>query len=133
MPFAAPGPPSPRATACPIGPDLWFRRAPDGSYVGGLTEGGVQRAGRIARFRGPTVGRTYTAGESALSLESEKWVGHLGLPVDGTVLEGNASAEADPSLILRDPYGAGWLYRMRPRDPGALEARAGRRTDGEER
>ena len=111
--------------ACAIGRDLWFRRAEDGTVVVGLTEAAQQRAGPIAHYRGPSTGRAYRAGEPALSLESEKWVGHLALPVEGLVVETNALAERDPSTINRDPYGAGWLFRMRERDPGSLDALAG--------
>lgn len=112
------------APVCAIGPDLWFRRERDGSYVIGLTEAAQRRTGSIAHYRGPKVGRSYHAKESALTVESEKWVGHLGLPVDGTVVETNSALEVDPKAINRDPYGTGWLYRMRPKSPRELEALA---------
>jgi glycine cleavage system H protein len=114
-----------QAPACPIGPDLWCRRDGVGSFVIGLSRQAQERAGSIAHYRGPSVGRRYARGEAAVSLESEKWVGHLPLPVPGTVIETNGSLERDPGPINRDPYGAGWLYRMRPDDPGALEALTG--------
>jgi glycine cleavage system H protein len=116
--------PADAGATCAIGADLWFRPEADGTYRVGLTEAAQQRAGVLAHYRGPAAGRAYRAGEPAVSLESEKWVGHLGLPVDGTVVASNPAAEADPTTINRDPYGAGWLYRMRPREPGSLEARA---------
>lgn len=116
---------APPGPACTVGRDLWFRRAEDGTVVLGLTEAAQQRAGPISHFRGPLPGRTYRAGEPALSLESEKWVGHLALPVEGTVVATNALAERDPSTINHDPYGAGWLFRMRERDPGSLDALIG--------
>lgn len=124
MPAALPRPPSDVGAVCPIGPDLWFRRDPDGTYVIGLTESAQRRVGSVAHYRGPTVGRSYRAGEPAVSLESEKWVGHLGLPVDGTVVAANPLIETDPTVVNRDPHGSGWLYRMRPREPGSLEAGA---------
>ncbi len=115
--------PSGDGPACRIGTDLWYRREPDGTFRIGLTDDAVRRAGTLAQYRGPEPGRTYLGGEPAASIESEKWVGHLALPVDGTVVESNPAAEADPRTINRDPYGAGWLYRMRPSAPGLLEAR----------
>lgn len=117
--FPALGDPRP---ACRIGPDLWYRREPDGTYVIGLTDEAQRRAGRLAQYRGPEPGRTYLRDETVVSIESEKWVGHLALPVDGTVVETNPVVEADPGTINRDPYGTGWLYRMRPRASGLLEA-----------
>jgi len=117
--------PADAGATCAIGADLWFRRDADGTYLVGLTDLAQRRAGTLAHYRGPAAGRLYRAGEPAVSLESEKWVGHLGLPVDGTVVATNPAAEADPRTINQDPYGAGWLYRMRPLEPGSFEARSG--------
>ena len=115
--------PKPPAAACAIGPDLWFRREPDGSFLLGLTDPAQRRAGKIAHYRGPVAGRFYRAGEPAISLESEKWVGHLALPAEGTVVEPNAALFDDPGAINRDPFGTGWLCRWRPKEPAALETR----------
>lgn len=111
----------PPGKACAVGPDLWYRREADGSYLLGLTDGAERRAGRVARYRGPEPGRYYRAREPAMSIESDKWVGHLALPVDGTVLDTNSALESDPSLLHRDPLGAAWLCRWKPKDPEALE------------
>lgn len=124
MPAGPPRAPA-DAGACAVGPDLWYREEADGTFVVGLTDSAQRRAGPLAHYRGPEVGRAYRAGEAAMSLESEKWVGHLGLPVDGTVVGANADVERDPALVNRDPYGAGWLYRVRPRSPGAFAAASG--------
>jgi glycine cleavage system H protein len=125
MSSAPPRLPDDAGATCAIGADLWYRPEVDGTYRVGLTDAAQRRAGALAHYRGPVAGREYRAGEPAVSLESEKWVGHLGIPVDGTVVATNGAAEADPTTINRDPYGAGWLYQMRPREPGSLEARAG--------
>jgi glycine cleavage system H protein len=125
MASAPPRAPADAGATCAIGTDLWFRRDTDGTYLVGLTDRAQRRAGPLAHYRGPVAGRAYRAGEPAVSLESEKWVGHLGLPVDGTVVATNPAVEADPGTINRDPYGAGWLYRMRPREPGGLETLSG--------
>ncbi len=124
MAVTRPGPTAEPTPICAIGPDLWYQREAEGDYRIGLTEAAARRAGRIVRFRGPTEGRRYAARESAASIESEKWVGHLATPVAGTVVATNARAEADPSLIAHDPLGAGWLYRLHPNESDALEALA---------
>jgi glycine cleavage system H protein len=116
-----------RAPVCAIGPDLWFRRESDGTYVIGFTDAAVRRAGSISQYRGPEAGRFYRAHESALTVESEKWVGHVAVPVDGTVVEVNLGLAENPARIAADPYGRGWLYRLRPTDPEALERLAGRK------
>jgi glycine cleavage system H protein len=113
------------APTCAIGRDLWFRALEDGSYRIGLTRDASGRAGRITHYRGPETGRFYRGGESALTIESEKWVGHLAFPVDGTVVEINAQLEADVDLVNRDPEGYGWLFRIRPARDRSLEALAG--------
>ena len=115
----------PRARASgktgPEGPELWARRESDGSYVIGFTLETQQRLGPVSYFRGPQAGRRYASQEAALSLESEKCVRQLSLPAEGTVLETNSDLEGDPSAINQDPYGKGWVCRVRPARPRALE------------
>jgi glycine cleavage system H protein len=80
-----------------------------------------QRLGPVSYFRGPQSGRRYAPQEAALSLESEKCVRQLSLPAAGTVLETNSDLERDPSAINHDPYGRGWICRVRPTRPRTLE------------
>lgn len=107
--------------ACRLGRDLWVRREEDGSYTVGLTSEAQARAGRIVHWRGPQVGTTYREGEPAVSIESEKWVGHLGVPASGMIVATNEGLYEDPAAINRDPYGGGWLYRLRAERPEELE------------
>ncbi len=100
------------AEACPVAPTLWLRLEADGTYRVGLTTTAARRAGAIVHYRGPVAGRAYAAREPAASLESEKWVEHLALPLPGTVVEVNPLPTADPGLLNRDPEGAGWLCRV---------------------
>ncbi len=51
-------------------------------------------------------------------VESVKAVSDLFTPVGGEVLEVNGSLEADPAAVNRDPYGAGWLFKVKLKDPG---------------
>jgi len=94
--------------------DFWARREPDGSYVFGFTDDAQGRMGPVVFFRGPRVGREYSTEETAMTLESEKCVRQLALPVGGTVVEMNRNLEADPGAINQDPYGRGWVCRLRP-------------------
>ena len=103
------------------GPEFWARREADGSYVIGFTQKTQRRLGSVSYFRGPQSGRSYASRESALTLESEKCVRQLSLPAEGTVLEMNSSLESEPSAINRDPYGRGWVCRLRPKRTRALE------------
>lgn len=104
----------PPGIACLAGIDLWVRREPDGSVTVGLTDEGQQRTGRIVHWRGPVLGAVHHHGDAVVSLESEKWVGHLPAPAGGTIVATHDALTADPSPINRDPYGEGWFYRIRP-------------------
>ncbi len=114
-------PAAPEACRLPGG-TLWAREGPTGEFTLGLTRSASERLGRPVHFRGPPDGSRIAAGAPAVSLESEKWVGHLASPAAGTVLGTNPRVLADPTLIRRDPEGAGWLIRLRPDRPEALRA-----------
>jgi glycine cleavage system H protein len=58
-----------------------------------------------------------TAGEPCGEVESTKSVSDIFSPVDGEVTEVNGDLEDDPALVNSDPYGAGWLMRIRADDP----------------
>lgn len=70
----------------------------------------------------PNVGRTLGAGESFGSVESVKTVSDLYAPVAGEVVEVNAAVVEKPELVNSDPYGEGWLIRLRLSDPSAVDA-----------
>ncbi|HUI38097.1 MAG TPA: glycine cleavage system protein GcvH [Thermoplasmata archaeon] len=62
----------------------------------------------------PAVGRSVAAGESVLVLESVKTVADVYAPAPGTIVAANADLKGQPGLINQDPYGKGWIYRLRP-------------------
>ena len=69
-----------------------------------------------------------TAGEPCGEVESTKSVSDLYSPVDGEVIEANPDIDDDPGLVNADPYGAGWLLRIRlarRRRPGGPADRRG--------
>jgi glycine cleavage system H protein len=65
----------------------------------------------------PVAGRSVAAGESVLVLESVKTVADVYAPAPGTVITANAELKAKPGLINQDPYGQGWIYRLKPSGP----------------
>ena len=69
----------------------------------------------------PDKGRGVEAGEAVAVVESVKAASDIYSPVSGEVTEGNSVAEADPSLVNSDPYGDGWLFRVRIADESELE------------
>jgi glycine cleavage system H protein len=69
----------------------------------------------------PQPGRQVSAGETAAVVESVKAASDIYSPVSGEVVEGNPAVEADPSLINTDPFGGGWLFKVRLSDPSELD------------
>ena len=68
------------------------------------------------------MGRTLTAGESFGSLESVKTVSEIYAPAAGEVVEVNAALNDQPELVNSDPYGEGWLIKLRLSDSSELDA-----------
>ena len=62
----------------------------------------------------PEVGSQITAGAQAGVVESVKTASDIHAPVSGTVVEINSALEDDPDFINEDPYGKGWIYKIRP-------------------
>jgi glycine cleavage system H protein len=93
--------------------------APDRARVG-MDALGVETSGTIAHLAFLPVGEQLKRGEAFGSLEAAKFVGPLTSPLSGTVVAANEAVVADPALVERDPYGAGWLVEIEPGDPGEL-------------
>jgi glycine cleavage system H protein len=65
----------------------------------------------------PAVGKAVTGGSSALVLESVKTVADVYAPVAGTISEVNSDLKGHPELINQDPYGKGWIFKVRAAGP----------------
>jgi glycine cleavage system H protein len=68
----------------------------------------------------PKAGATFSRMGVFGTVEAVKAVSELFCPVSGTVVESNATIDGDPGLINRDPYGTGWMVRLRISDPAEL-------------
>jgi glycine cleavage system H protein len=86
----------------------------------GLDALGVETSGTIAQLAFLPLGEHLKRGEPFGSLEAAKFVGPLSSPLSGTVVATNDTVVADPALVERDPYGAGWLIELDLADPGEL-------------
>jgi glycine cleavage system H protein len=99
----------------------WVRM--DGEVaVFGITWYAQDALGEVVFFDPPAVGDTITADTSYGELESVKAVSDVYAPASGEVLEVNGDVVATPELVNDDPYGAGWLLRVRLSDPAQVEA-----------
>jgi glycine cleavage system H protein len=86
----------------------------------GITATASEALGDIVFLELPEVGAALTAGAVCGEIESTKSVSELYSPVTGTVVEVNAAAVADPSIVNADPFGAGWLFKASVESVGAL-------------
>jgi glycine cleavage system H protein len=91
----------------------WIREE-DGVLVVGITDYAQEQLGDVVFVSAPSAGTTVTAGTACGEVESTKSVSDLYAPVDGEVVESNEDLENTPELINTDPYGAGWIMRIRP-------------------
>lgn len=99
----------------------WFR--PDGTEVlVGVTDHAQQQLTDVVFVDLPPIGKTVEPHGTVMTLESVKTVSDVYAPVGGTVTAVNDQLKAHPELINQDPYGNGWLFRLRPTAPlGATE------------
>ena len=94
----------------------------------GITDHAQRALGDVVFVSVPATGSRVTAGEPCGEVESTKSVSDLYSPVDGEVTEVNPEIDDDPGLVNSDPYGAGWLFRVRVDEsdgdvpPGLLSA-----------
>ena len=98
----------------------WIRVEGDIAYVG-ITDYAQEQLGDIVFVDITTVGETLEAGETFGTIEVVKTISDLFLPLAGEILEQNEALEENPELVNKDPYGEGWLIKMKPADASAAE------------
>lgn len=91
----------------------WVRIEGD-LVVTGISDHAQDALGDLVYVETPEVGQQITAGEQAGVVESVKTASDIHAPVSGTVVEINANLEDDPDLVNDDPYGKGWIYKIKP-------------------
>ncbi|NII40567.1 glycine cleavage system H protein [Curtobacterium flaccumfaciens] len=79
----------------------------------GITDHAAEQLGDVVYVELPAVGTTTTAGEQLGEIESTKSVGELFAPIEGEVVEVNEAVVATPDTVNQDPFGAGWLVKLR--------------------
>jgi glycine cleavage system H protein len=79
----------------------------------GITEYAAEKLGEVVFVDLPKPGTTTTYMKICGEIESTKSVGELYAPMDGEVIEVNETVAANPELINHDPFGAGWLIKVR--------------------
>jgi glycine cleavage system H protein len=97
----------------------WVRADGDECVIG-LTRFAVDQLTDVTYIQLPIVGKKVKAGDGLGEIESVKAVSDIYAPVTGEVVAVNTDLSRDPGLVSRDPYGAGWLVRLRVE--GAVES-----------
>ena len=86
----------------------------------GITAYAAEKLGDVVYVDLPKQGSSVASGKVVGEIESTKSVGELFAPVDGEVVESNQAVVDDPTLVNSDPFGAGWLIKVRFTDLPAL-------------
>ena len=97
----------------------WIRAEGDFAFVG-ITDYAQSNLGDIVFLEIETVGETLTKGEAFGNIEAVKAVEELYMPVSGKVLEINPALETSPEVVNKDPYGEGWMVKIKPIDSAEL-------------
>ncbi len=102
-------------------PEHEYVRKTSGAVVEvGITDYAQSELGDIVFVELPKPGASFGRMAVFGTVEAVKAVSELYCPVSGEVLEVNPKLESDPGLVNRDPYGAGWMIRLRLQDPAEL-------------
>ena len=88
-------------------------RVEDGVATVGVTDHAQAELTDVVFVELPDVGRTVGAGEATAVVESVKAASDIYTPVGGEVVEANAALSDDPSLVNTDPYGEGWIFKLK--------------------
>lgn len=99
----------------------WIRVEGDEAVVG-ITDYAQSQLGDIVFVECETVGDELSAGDTFGTIEAVKTVSDLYLPVSGEILEFNEELEDQPELVNKDPYGEGWIVKVKLSDKAELDS-----------
>ncbi len=97
-------------------------RLEDGVATVGITDHAQAELTDVVFVELPELGRELDAGDPAAVVESVKAASDIYTPLAGEIVAANDAVEADPALINTDPYGEGWIFKVKVRDPAQLES-----------
>jgi glycine cleavage system H protein len=102
-------------------PEHDWARIEDDVATFGITWFAQDALGEVVFFDPPEVGSSVTAGEFYAEVESVKAVSDVIAPLSGEIVEVNTALADTPEAINEDPYGAGWMVRVKLSDPGQAD------------
>jgi len=99
----------------------WVRLEGDIATVG-ISDHAQEELTDVVFVELPIIGRTVDGGDPTAVVESVKAASDIYAPVAGEVIEANADVEADPSQVNTDPYGKGWIFKLKVKNPAEVES-----------
>ncbi|KXI21002.1 glycine cleavage system protein GcvH [Photobacterium sanguinicancri] len=99
----------------------WIRDEGDGVYTIGLTDHAQSLLGDMVFVDLPEIDAATDVGEECAVAESVKAASDIYAPLTGIVVETNEDLEGSPELVNSDPYGDGWLFKLKCDDEGELD------------
>ena len=95
----------------------WVKQEEGDTFIVGITEYAQRELGDIVYVEVETIGKSMEAGEVFGTVEAVKTVSDLFLPISGTIAELNPALANAPDLVNTDPYGKGWMIKLKVKDP----------------
>ena len=99
----------------------WAARQPDGTVLIGITDHAQSALGDLVFVEVPQTGRKVNAGEACAVVESVKAASDVYAPISGEVVDANASLANAPETLNQDPYGRGWMFKLKPANTAELD------------
>ena len=92
----------------------WVKQEKGNVFLVGITEYAQRELGDIVYVEVETIGKSMEAGEVFGTVEAVKTVSDLYMPISGNVVELNPALNSQPELVNSDPYGEGWMIKIKP-------------------
>ncbi|RIH83518.1 glycine cleavage system protein GcvH [Calidithermus roseus] len=99
----------------------WVLLEDDGIVTVGISDYAQDALGDVVFVELPEVGEQVDAGEGVAAVESVKTASDIYAPVSGEIVEVNTDLTDQPELLNTEPYGGGWIFRIRPDNPADVE------------
>jgi glycine cleavage system H protein len=99
----------------------WAKKQSDGTVVIGITDHAQSALGDLVFVEVPKAGRKLNAGEACAVVESVKAASDVYAPISGEVVDANATLANAPETLNQDPYGKGWMFKLKPANAAELD------------
>lgn len=99
----------------------WIRQEKADVYTIGITDHAQHQLGDLVFVELPEVDADVNAGDEVVVVESVKTAADVYSPLTGKIIEINESLQSQPAMVNQDPYGDGWLYRIKAEDESELD------------